>query len=79
MKYHEESASDTMSDTMSNAIYVEVGLGLVNSLSQCAGRSLMSVPKVLSWLHLMPTCNSRPILFVNDSHWEIGNMIMRFV
>ena len=67
-----------MSDTMSDALYVEVGIRLVNSLSQCAGRSLMSVPKLLSWLHLIHTCNIRPDLFVNHSHWWIGNTIMNF-
>ena len=43
-----ETMTDTVSDMMSDAIYVEAGLGLVNSLSKCAGRSSMTAPKVLS-------------------------------
>ena len=48
---------------MSDAMYVEVGIRLVNSLSQCAGRSLMSVPKLLPWLDLIHTCTIRPTVF----------------
>ena len=39
-----ETMSDTVPDAMSDAIYVEAGLGLVNGLSQCAGRSSISAP-----------------------------------